>query len=245
MRLPVALVLVAMLLGAGRAVAQPVDVALVLAVDASGSVDRTRFELQRHGYAEALRNPRVLAAIRGGPVGAIAISMVQWTGPDLHVVVLPWRRIEDAASATAVAEAIEAAPRKLFGGGTSLSGAIEESMRLLAAVPFEPTRRVIDISGDGANNRGEPPDDPRDVAVAKGIVINGLPIVSLEPDLDDYYRAHVIGGPGAFVVVADSYQNFAAAIAQKMITEIASLDERFHPAPAGDQQREPLRHLVQ
>jgi hypothetical protein len=217
-----ALAMVVLLLGLGRAVAQPVDLALVLAVDVSGSVDATRFDLQRQGYAAAFRNPRVLAAIHAGPVGSIAIVMVQWTGPAMQAVVVPWLRIADAASAAAAADAIAAAPRKLFGGGTSISGAIDSSVKLLAAVPFEPTRRVIDISGDGANNRGDPPAEARDAAVAKGIGINGLPIVSLEPGLDDYYHNHVMGGPGAFVVVADSYEDFAVAIAQKLITEIAA-----------------------
>lgn len=201
--------------------AQPVDLALVLAVDASGSVDAERFELQKQGYAAAFRNPRVLGAIKGGAIGAIAITMVQWTGPAMHRVVVRWRRIEDAASAAAAADAIARAPRELFGGGTSLSGAITYSMRLLDELPFEATRRVIDISGDGANNRGERPTGPRDEAIAKGITINGLPIVSLEPDLDDYYRAEVIGGPRAFVVVAENFQNFAAAIVQKLVLEIA------------------------
>src|SRR3979490_624491 len=131
-----------------------VDLNLVLAVDASGSVDNTRFALQKQGYAAALRNPRVLAAIRAGDQQAIAISMVQWTGPDLHVVVVPWTVVKDQLSATTVAVAIERAPRVLFGGGTSLSGAIDYGVIMLAASPYRSTRRIIDISGDGSNNRG-------------------------------------------------------------------------------------------
>jgi hypothetical protein len=212
-----------LLLAGPAAAAEPVDLLLVLAVDASGSVNRARFELQRDGYAAALRNPRVQAAIRGGMIGAIAITMTQWTGPELHEIVVPWRRIDTPASANEAADAIAVAPRKIFGGGTSISGAIDHALGLLETAPFEATRRVIDISGDGANNRGRPAADARDDAVARGITINGLPITSVEPDLDDSYRADVIGGPGAFTIPASRYENFASAILQKLIREIASL----------------------
>jgi len=204
-----------------QAPAAPVDLLLVLAVDASGSVNQTRFELQRHGYAEAFRNPRVLQAIQAGARRAIAVAMVQWTGPTLHIPVIEWTRIADKTSAEALADAIDAAPRRLFGGGTSLSGAIDYSMTMLAASPFPATRRVIDVSGDGSNNVGRLPSLARDEAVKAGVVINGLPITWIEPGLDLYYRQNVIGGPGAFVVAIDSYDNFADAILNKLVTEIA------------------------
>ena len=200
---------------------EPVDLALILAVDASGSVDTERFELQKHGYAAAFRNPRVIAAIAGGTRHAIAVAMVQWTGPSLHVEVVGWTRVSDSTSAETLASAIEAAPRRLFGGGTSLSGAIDDGVALLAASPYRAERRVIDISGDGSNNRGRPAEDARDEAVRAGIVINGLPIAWIEPDLVAYYRTNVIGGPGSFVIGIDSYDNFADAILNKLVTEIA------------------------
>ena len=130
------------------------DLLLVLVVDASGSVNQTRFELQRRGYADAFRSPRVLDAIRGGSTGSIAVTMTQWTGPTMHVQAVPWMLVKDAASASALADAIEAAPRQLFGGGTSISGAIDNAMLLLPSAPYRGLKRVIDISGDGSNNRG-------------------------------------------------------------------------------------------
>jgi Protein of unknown function (DUF1194) len=205
---------------------QAVDLQLVLAVDASGSVNQTRFELQKRGYAAAFRNPKVIEAIMAGTHRAVAITMVQWTGPTLHRQVIGWMRVSDRASAEALAAAIEAAPRELFGGGTSLSGAIDYGTALLAAAPFHGQRRVIDISGDGSNNAGRPATVARDDAVRAGIVINGLPIAWIEPDLAAYYRANVIGGPGSFVVSVDSYDNFADAILAKLVTEIAGQGPR-------------------
>jgi hypothetical protein len=201
-----------------------VDLQLVLAVDTSGSVDQFRFELQRRGYAAAFRNAQVLRAIQSGLSQAIAVSMVQWTGPRLHVEVVPWMVIKDAASAEAVAAAIAAAPRRLFGGGTSLSGAIDYAMTMFPKSPFVGARRVIDVSGDGSNNGGRSPKLARDEAVAQGVTINGLPILSLEPDLDEYYRDNVIGGEGAFVVSAKSFDDFGDAIVKKLIAEIALND---------------------
>jgi hypothetical protein len=201
-----------------------VDLLLVLAVDASGSVNQTRFELQRRGYAEAFRNPRVLAAIRGGSTASIAVTMVQWTGPAMQVQVVPWTLVKDEATIHALADAIEAAPRQLFGGGTSISGAIDHAMLILPTAPFKGFKRVIDVSGDGANNRGRDVREARDEAVRAGVVINGLPIVSLEPYLDRYYYDNVIGGPGSFMVPAESYDTFAGAVLRKLILEIALND---------------------
>ena len=131
-----------------------VDLLLVLAVDASGSVSFSRFALQQQGYAKAFRHPRVLQAIRSGMLGAIGVTMVQWTGPDLHVVAAPWTRVHDKASVERLADAIEKAPRELFGGGTSISGAIDYSRVLLGQAPWKSRRQVIDISGDGYNSSG-------------------------------------------------------------------------------------------
>jgi Protein of unknown function (DUF1194) len=217
--------------GAARAAEVEVDLQLVLAVDASGSVNMYRFELQKRGYAQAFRNPRVLNAIRSGMAQAIAVTMLQWTGPRLQVHVVPWMVVKDAASAEALAVAIESTQRKLFGGGTSISGAIDYSRLILTQSPFTATRRTIDISGDGANNIGRPASLARDEAVRDGITINGLPILSVEPDLDNYYFENVIGGPGAVMVPADSYESFADAILKKLIIEIASDDQEMLKAP--------------
>jgi len=225
--------LAVLLAGASLAAAAEaqVDLQLVLAVDASGSVNMRRFELQKQGYAAAFRNPRVIAAIRSGISQAIAVTMLQWTGPRMQVHVVPWMVVKDEASAAALAAAIENTPRKLFGGGTSISGAIDYSRLILTQSPFTATRRTIDVSGDGANNIGRPARIARDEAVRDGITINGLPILSVEPDLDTYYFENVIGGPGAVMVPADSYESFAEAILKKLIIEIASGDTEMLKAP--------------
>ena len=226
-RFRAALILVLSLSSPAFAQSNAVDLALVLAVDASGSVDQTRFELQKQGYAAAFRHPRVVAAIQSGPTQSIAVIMMQWTGPVQQVTAVPWTRISDTASANALAEAIARSPRALFGGGTSISGAIDTSMALLFDNPYKAARRVVDVSGDGANNRGRPASEARDDAVRAGVGINGLPILTLEPDLDRYYEQNVIGGPGAFMIAAKSYETFADAILKKLIAEIANV-----PPPA-------------
>jgi hypothetical protein len=205
-----------------------VSVQLVLAVDVSGSVSQDRFELQREGYAAAFRSPEVLQAIRSTATGSIAVAMLQWTGPTLHVVAVDWTLIDDAASAERFAAAIAHAPRVLFGGGTSISGAIDFARSMLTQAPYRGQKRVIDVSGDGANNRGRPAEDARDEAVQAGVLINGLPILALEPDLDRYYRQSVIGGPGAFVIAANDYEQFAVALRSKLITEIAGSTSAEH-----------------
>jgi hypothetical protein len=225
-RTAVAGALATLLTGAGAArAAEEVDLQLVLAVDASGSVDMYRFELQKRGYAAAFRDPRVLAAIRFGISQAIAVTMHQWTGPRLQVHVIPWMVVKDAASAEALAAAIEKTPRRLFSGGTSISGAIDFSRLILAQSPFTATRRTIDVSGDGANNIGRPARVARDEAVKDGITVNGLPILSVEADLDTYYFENVVGGPGAVMVPANNYESFGEAILRKLIIEIAANDD--------------------
>ena len=210
----------------GAAAQTAVDLQLALMVDASGSVNQYRFELQKRGYVAALRNPRILGAILGGRTQSIAISMVQWTGPFLQVVVLPWTQLKDEASVMSAAAIVEKTPRQLFGGGTSISGAIDYAMAMFPESPFKAERQVIDISGDGSNNGGRSVVRARNEAVEKGVTINGLPILAVEPYLDQYYRDYVIGGPGAFMVVANDFESFGEAILKKMIVEIAANDRR-------------------
>ena len=198
------------------------DLQLVLAVDASGSVNQERFDLQKQGYAAAFRNPRVLRAIRSGQSQSIVVAMVQWTGPSQQVLVVPWTLVRDQASSDALADAIEKTQRQLFSGGTSISGAIDFCVLLMPSSPRRGIKRIIDISGDGSNNRGRPVTQARDDAVRAGITINGLPILSLERDLDRYYFDNVIGGPGAVMVPAADYDAFAEAIIKKLIIEIAA-----------------------
>jgi len=214
--------LAATLVGKPARAQTEVDLKLALMVDASGSVDQYRFELQKRGYVAALRNPRVLGAVLGGRTQSIALSMVQWTGPFLQVIVLPWMQIKDESSIKTAATIVESTPRRLFSGGTSISGAIDYAMAMFQQAPFKSERQVIDISGDGSNNGGRSVIRARDEAVAKDVTINGLPILAVEPYLDQYYRDYVIGGPGAFMIVAKDFESFGDAILKKMIIEIAA-----------------------
>ncbi len=216
-----AVALIVLGLGGSARAQVPVDLHLLLAVDCSGSVDYTRFELQKKGYVDAFRNPQVLQAIRGGENQSIAVALFQWTGPRLQSEIVPWTQIKDQASAESVAALIENTPRRLFGGGTSISGAIDYAMQWFKRSPFKGERRVIDVSGDGSNNGGRSVIRARDEAVAADVNINGLPILAWEPYLDQYYMQNVIGGPGAFMVVAKDFESFSEAILKKMIIEIA------------------------
>ncbi|MDP3415000.1 DUF1194 domain-containing protein [Falsiroseomonas sp.] len=208
----------------------PVDVALVLAVDISRSVDEDEARLQREGYRSAMTDPRLVEAIRGGMTGGIALAYVEWAGFEYQRLVLPWTRIGSQAQAESWASALAEAPRVSL-SWTSISGAIEFSRRTLAECPFEATRRVIDVSGDGVNNSGAPAEEARDRAVAEGITINGLPILNDRPTfgrrppipLDIYYRESVIGGPGAFMIPAEDFDDFGQAVRRKLIREIAGL----------------------
>lgn len=206
-----------------------VDLQLVLAIDASNSVTDDRFELQKQGYVAAFRNPQVIKAIMSGSEQSIAVTMMQWTGPFDTVQVVPWMLVKDAASAQALADAITKSQRELYGGsGTSISGAIDQAIILLSQSPYTSPRRTIDISGDGPNSSGRSVVRARDEAVAQGIGINGLPILSIDRGLDDYYFRYVIGGPGAFMIPAANYESFAEAIVKKLILEIAA-----NPPPDG------------
>jgi Protein of unknown function (DUF1194) len=231
LRLILGLVLaVALGLHAERAAADTeVDLALVLAVDISNSMDPEEQALQREGFVDAFRSPLVHDAIRSGAVGRIAVIYAEWAGTWTQNVLVPWTVIDGPDSAKIFADRLAAkpitrAPR------TSVSGAIDFGVRLLGESGVEPTRRVIDISGDGANNQGRSVTQARDEAVAKGITINGLPILMKRSsgywdvaDLDVYYRDCVIGGQGAFMVPVRDKDQFPQAVKTKIILEIAGL----------------------
>jgi hypothetical protein len=199
-----------------------VDVALVLAVDSSGSISEQRLSMQIQGYLDAVRHPSFIEAVHGGRYGRIALTFMEWTDARRQEQVVGWTVIEDAAGAQAFARHIQDALRPLP-GWTSISGAIDFSAALLLESHFLTTRRVIDISGDGANNDGRPVTEARDAAVAAGITINGLPILEVEPDLEAYYRENVIGGPDAFVVVARDTGSFGEAVLRKLLVEVAGI----------------------
>jgi hypothetical protein len=218
-----------------------VDVELALAVDISYSMDPDELALQREGYVEALTSPDFLNALKQGMHGRIAVTYVEWAGVIDQKVVLPWRLIDGRASAEAVAGQISRAPqRRAY--RTSISGALTFSTSLFEENGYRGIRRVIDVSGDGTNNQGPPVAITRDEVVAKGITINGLPIMLKRPnpstldipDLDIYYEDCVIGGPGAFVVPVREREKFRDAIRTKLVLEIAGRvpEPRIIPAAA-------------
>lgn len=197
-----------------------VDLELVLAVDASASVNRQEYALQMKGLARAFESPEVITAIQSGPKGLIAVVLIEWSGADQQRVSVPWTVISDARSARQFATAIDNTPRGFRRGSTSISGAIDFALASLAGNDIAASRSVIDISGDGRNTHGGIVDIARDRAVLAGVTINGLPILNEEPDLDSHYRENVIGGPGAFVVPARDYKVFGTAIVEKLVREI-------------------------
>lgn len=209
---------------------QPVDLELVLAVDVSRSMDEDEQALQRDGYVTALTHPEVIDAITSGVQGRIAITYVEWAGPGSQSIILPWRLIDGAAAARAAAAELSQTSGTLTRRGTSISGALLFTTALFDNNGFDGIRRAIDISGDGPNNAGWPVSGARQMALAKGITINGLPVILKrggfgglpEPEmLDAYYRDCVIGGPGAFTVPVRSTAQFADAIRRKLVLEIA------------------------
>lgn len=225
--------LLVLLVGIGTAArAEQVDLQLALIADVSRSVDNDEFRLQREGFASALTDPRVLSAIRSGAVGAIGVTFIEWSGDDEQKVVVDWTVIRDGESGAVVADQIRTAPRS-FTGRTSISAAIDFTVRRFEASGLTSARKVIDVSGDGTNNAGRDVTSARDEAVAKGFVINGLAIINLNPNfgfiahtqppggLPNYYRQNVMGGPGAFVLQIDDFHSFADAMATKLLNEIA------------------------
>ena len=211
-----------------------VDVELFLAVDVSRSMAPSELEIQRRGYAEALTSDAVMNAIGEGMLGRIAVTYVEWAGEASQTVVIPWTVIAGPDDARAIAGRLAV---EVPGGmrRTSISGAIDYGRASIAANAFQGLRRVIDISGDGPNNDGRPVLDARARALAEGIVINGLPLMTWDgvggrwqiQDLDRYYHDCVIGGPGAFMVPVLDWAQFAEAVRRKLVLEIAAL-----PAPA-------------
>src|SRR5579864_5396826 len=212
--------------------AEEVDLLLVLSSDVSRSIDAPKFKLQRDGYAAAIVNPRVLQAIRSGALGKIAVTFVEWSGIGAQKIVIDWSIIRDEATAKDFSAQIVEAPRA-FADRTSISGGIDFAMAQFARAPFQSNRHTIDVSGDGTNNSGREVTFARDEALAKGVTINGLVIlsqpVSWNADhtnppggLDSYYRNNVIGGPGSFVMVADGFEAFGQAILSKLIAEVAT-----------------------
>ena len=220
-RFKVAILVLGWLAVAPGARAEPVELELVLAVDSSFSVDREEFDLQMSGLARAFRDPRVVAAIRAFGAHGIAVCLVQWADNWDHSMALDWTAIHDADSAETFARRLEQTPRLIVGASTSITGALRFAMRQFDRNEFEGRRLVIDLSGDGRHNQSTGPAVQRAMAVNMGITINGLAILNEDHQLDRYYRDHVIGGTGAFVMTADSYRDFAAAIVLKLVREIS------------------------
>ena len=212
--------------------AEPVDLLLVLAADVSRSVDSQKFQLQREGYAAALANPRVIDAISSGRNGRIGVLFLEWSGLGNQKVVIDWMIIDGPEAARAFGDRLLESPRS-FADRTSISGAIDAAVVQFERAPFEANRHTVDISGDGTNNAGRDVTQARDEALALGIAINGLAILSEVPlpwnpehtnppgGLAKYYRDNVTGGPGSFVLEAKDFSSFGQAIIKKMIAEIA------------------------
>ena len=229
--------LVSMVCPPAARAADPVDLLLVLAADVSRSVDEKKFKLQRDGYAAAIADPRVVRAMTGGPAGRIALSFMEWASSGEQIVIVEWTSVGNEADARKISERVREAPRA-FMGRTSISGAIDYSMGMLGRSPFQAPRRVIDVSGDGTHNSGRPVTVARDEAIAAGVTINGLVILSEVPlptnpqhthppgGLTAYYENNVIGGPGAFVLEAESFESFGQLMISKLIKEIASRPAR-------------------
>jgi hypothetical protein len=210
-----------------------VDLLLVLAADVSRSVDATKFHLQREGYVQAMTDPRVIEAIKSGPTGRIAVCFVEWSGAASQKLVIDWSLIADADSARQFSDGIVEAARS-FADRTAISAGIDFSLAQLARAPYRSTRRIIDVSGDGTNNSGRDVAAARDEAIGKGVTINGLAILSDAPlvwnpehtnppgGLAEYYRHNVVGGPSAFVMVAQDFTSFGQSLIKKLIAEIAT-----------------------
>jgi len=231
------LLLTALLLAAPLAKAQStaqdqVDLLLVLAADVSRSVNQPKFQLQREGYAAAVSDKRVLEAISSGRHRRIAICFVEWSGVSAQKLVIDWTIVGDADQARKFGDQLLELPRS-FAERTSISGGIDFAVSLFDRAPYQAARRTIDVSGDGTNNSGRDVTLARDEALARGITINGLVILSERPlpwnpehtnppgGLPNYFRDNVIGGPGAFVIVAEDFNSFGQAIVKKLIAEIA------------------------
>lgn len=195
-------------------------VALVLAVDVSESVSSERYALQREGIARAFETAQLIDSIAAVPGGILAL-VLEWSDPDKIAVTVGWTRIANRNGAAAFAASVRATTRT-SNGLTAIGSAMLAAAAAFDHMPEPAGHRVIDISGDGMANFGEPPAAARDALVRRGITINGLAILSEEPWLDQYYRNHVIGGPASFVVVAKNFESFAEAMLRKLVREVAS-----------------------
>ena len=208
--------------------ADTVDVELILAVDVSLSMSPDELEIQRHGYAAALTDDKVIDAIKDGTNGRIAVSYFEWAGSTSHHVIVPWTIIANRADAERVAARLSAMPPN-SARRTSIASALEFATDLFAESPYRGLKRVIDVSGDGPNNQGPPVAATRDTVVAQGITINGLPLMTNGglssaydvDDLDKYYTDCVIGGPGAFMVPVNDWEQFPDAVRRKLVLELA------------------------
>jgi hypothetical protein len=243
-RVRLLLAMLAAIVFVGPAIAaEQVDLLLVLASDVSRSVDAAKFKLQRDGYVAAISNPRVIEAIKSGPHGRIAICFIEWSGVGAQKVVIDWMMIDGAKAAQDFAGQLDEAQRS-FADRTSISGGIDFAMTQLEHAPFQATRRTIDVSGDGTNNSGRDVTAARDEALAQGVTINGLVILSEQPlswnadhtnppgGLDAYYRNNVTGGPNSFVMVAENFNTFGQAILNKLVAEVAAADGAGRTAAA-------------
>ena len=217
-----------------------VDLALILAIDVSGSVNAERWELQRRGYEAAFNSPEVLQSITSGPHKAIAVTMVEWSGYSHQRQVVEWTVISDPLSAATFASLMAEAPR-VYSDWTSISAAVDFVAPLFKRSGVTAGRNVIDVSGDGVNNQGRSINEARDQAVAQGIVINGLPILSDYDALDGYYEEHVIGGAGAFMEVVKDYSTFSKAVLAKLVREIAGNEDRARAILAKHASTAPLQ----
>jgi hypothetical protein len=216
---------------------ESVDLLLVLASDVSRSVDADKFKLQREGYAAAFSDANVINAITSGLHGQIAVSFVEWSGAESQRLLIRWTLIRDLDSAKRFGDQLLEIPRS-FANSTSISGGIDFALAQFADAPFDAERRTIDVSGDGNNNNGRDVRLARDEAVAAGVTVNGLAILtdqrfSLSSEhtnppggLEKYYRDNVIGGPGAFVLVAKDFSSFGNLLIKKLIAEIALVAPR-------------------
>jgi hypothetical protein len=238
------LVLLAGLAPRARA-AEDVDVAMVLVTDVSRSIDDSEYTLEKAGYAAAFTSKPVIEAIRGGTVGAIAVSYVEFASSFEVRTVLDFTVIRDEESARQFVSRLSAAPRS-FWGRTAISAGIDHGVQLLAESGFNSPRQVIDVCGDGTNNAGRDVAEARDDALHAGIVINGLAIINEHPvswtfahvqppgGLANYYRENVTGGPGSFVLEVHDFASFGEAMTRKLVSEIAArpaADRRFAAAP--------------
>ena len=220
-----------------------VDVELVIAVDVSYSMDMDELAVQREGYAQAIVSKEFLQALKSLPLGKISVTYFEWAASSDQKIIIPWRVIDGPETADAVADEIMKTPIRRA-SRTSISGAIYFAMPLFEANPYRGLRRVIDISGDGPNNNGLPVLGARDIALSKGITINGLPIMVKEPsystmdieNLDWYYEDCVIGGPGSFVVPIKDREKFKEAIRTKLLLEVAGRTPERRVVPVAEKE---------